>query len=145
MDMEFDVVRGRVGRLRALMRQNGLDALAVMVFERLNSESCHYISGFRGSSAALVIDAARELLITDGRYQTQAALQSPFALVVQSGLPISEYVAKTVAENGYKTVGYEAEKVFCGVFETSLKKVRVEWKDASTLIPSLRRCKDATE
>ncbi|MDR3231531.1 MAG: aminopeptidase P family protein [Synergistaceae bacterium] len=143
--MRLDVVRGRVDRLRALMRERGLDALTVMVFERLNSEGCHYISGFRGSSAALVIDAERELLITDGRYRTQAAMQSPFTLIVQAGLPVSEYVAGVVSENGYRRVGFEAEKVSCGIFETSLKKVAVEWKDASTLIPSLRRHKDAVE
>lgn len=143
--MQFDIVRGRVEKLRALMREQKLDALTVMVFERLNSESCHYISGFRGSSAALVIDAKRELLITDGRYQTQAAMQSPFTLTIQTGIPVAESVARIVADNGYKTVGFEAEKISCGVFETSLKKISVEWKDASGLIPALRRRKDATE
>lgn len=145
MIMPFDIVRSRVEKLRELMRGHGTDALTVMVFERLNSESCHYISGFRGSSAALVIDAKRELLITDGRYQTQAAAQSPFTLSIQTGIPVAEAVARVVAENGYKTVGFEAEKVFCSVFETCLKKVPVEWKDASSLIPSLRRRKDAGE
>lgn len=127
------------------MRKSGLDALTVMVFERLNSESCHYISGFRGSSAALVIDAKREFLITDGRYQTQAALQSPFELVIRTGIPVSESVAAIVSESGYKTVGYEAEKISCAIFEASLKKVPVAWKDASVLIPALRRSKDASE
>ena len=143
--MQFDIVRDRLKKLRALMREKGLDALVLMVFERLNSESCHYISGFRGSSAALIVDRERELLITDGRYQTQAAMQSPFTLIVQAGVPLAEFVANKVTENGYKTVGYESEKLYHSVFETSLKPVAVKWLDASALIPSLRRCKDATE
>ncbi|MDR1732945.1 MAG: aminopeptidase P family protein [Synergistaceae bacterium] len=145
VNMRFDIVRGRLEKLRQRMREQQIDALTVMVFERLNSENCHYISGFRGSSAALVIDAKRELLITDGRYRTQAALQSPFTLVVQSDLPLAEYVVQVLSKSGYKTAGFEAEKVSCAIFETVLKKAPVEWKDASALIPSLRRSKDAEE
>jgi Xaa-Pro aminopeptidase len=143
--MQFDIIHGRVEKLRALMREKGMDAFVLIVFERLNSESCHYISGFRGSSAALVIDSAREMLITDGRYQTQAALQSPFALTVQTDLRLPEFVAKVVTDNGYKSVGFESEKLFHSVVEETLKKVQTNWKDASALIPFLRRAKDATE
>ena len=144
--MKFDVIQGRVKKLRGLMNEKNLDAFILIVFERLNSESCHYISGFRGSSAALVIDASREMLITDGRYQTQAALQSPFALTVQTqGIPLPETVAKLVADNGYRSVGFESEKLFHSVVENALKKTKTDWKDASPLIPSLRRTKDSLE
>ena len=143
--MQFDVIQSRVKKLRGLMKAKGMDAFILLVFERLNSESCHYISGFRGSSAALVIDASREILVTDGRYQSQAALQSPFALTVQTGVPLIEYVAKLVSDNGYRSVGFESEKLFHGMVENVLKKTKTAWKDASALIPSLRRSKDASE
>ncbi|MDR2175713.1 MAG: aminopeptidase P family protein [Synergistaceae bacterium] len=143
--MQFDAIRGRVEKLRALMREKGLDAFVLFVFERLNSESCRYISGFRGSSAALLIDDVRETLVTDGRYQTQAAAQSPFSLIVQMTVPFSEFIVRLVSENGYKTVGFESEKLFHGVVENVLKKARTEWKDASALVPFLRRTKDAAE
>lgn len=143
--MSFDTIKARVEKLRAAMAEKKLDAFALFVFERQNTESCHYISGFRGSSAALLIDAARTLLITDGRYQTQAGQQSPFELIVQMGVSLPEFVTRTVSESGYKTVGFEAEKISCAVFDRDLKKVSAEWKDASSLIPSLRRTKDAQE
>jgi Xaa-Pro aminopeptidase len=143
--MRFDVIRNRVTKLRALMEERGVEAFVLIVLERLNSESCHYISGFRGSSAALVIDGKREMLITDGRYQTQAALQSPFALTVQTKVPLPDFVASVVAENGYKSVGFESEKLFHNIAEGLLKKVPVHWKDASALIPFLRRTKGAIE
>jgi Xaa-Pro aminopeptidase len=127
------------------MRENGLDAFVLFVFERQNTESCHYISGFRGSSAALLIDGKRETLVTDGRYQTQAAAQSPFALTVQMSVPLSEFIVRLVSENGYKTVGFESEKLSHSVVENVLKKARTDWKDASALIPLLRRTKDAME
>ncbi|MDR1376088.1 MAG: aminopeptidase P family protein [Synergistaceae bacterium] len=143
--MQFDIIHGRVKKLRDLMREREMDAFVLIVLERLNSESCHYISGFRGSSAALIIDDKRETLVTDGRYQTQAALQSPFALTVQTQVSLPEFVANAVAENGYKSVGFEAEKLFYSIVTGIMKKIPIHWKDASALIPFLRRTKDAEE
>ncbi|MDR2529312.1 MAG: Xaa-Pro peptidase family protein [Synergistaceae bacterium] len=143
--MEFERIRGRVEKLRRLMEENGMDAFVLFVFERLNSESCHYISGFRGSSAVVVIDGWRELLVTDGRYRTQATQQSPFELSTLTGIPLPEFVVKLVNEQGYQCVGFESEKVFHSIVEGYLRKTRTEWKDASSLVPFLRRTKDASE
>lgn len=142
---DFDIVNGRLARLRALMREKGADAFVLMVLERLNSESCHYISGFRGSSAALLIDGEDAHLVTDGRYRTQAAKQSPFSLTVQSELPLPAYVARAVAEKGWRTVAFEAEKVSHALFEAVFRPLSARWVDGSTFIPSLRRSKDRVE
>nr|WP_315099492.1 aminopeptidase P family protein [uncultured Fretibacterium sp.] len=142
---DFDIVNGRLARLRALMREKGADAFVLMVLERLNSESCHYISGFRGSSAALLIDGEDARLVTDGRYRTQAAKQSPFSLTVQSDLPLPAYVARAVTERGWRTVAFEAEKVSQALFEAVFRPLSARWVDGSTFIPSLRRSKDGTE
>ena len=142
---DFDIVNGRLARLRALMREKGVDAFVLMVLERLNSESCHYISGFRGSSAALLIDGEDARLITDGRYRTQAAKQSPFSLTVQSELPLPAYVARAVTEKGWRTVAFEAEKVSHALFEAVFQPLSARWVDGSSFILSLRRSKDGTE
>ncbi|MBR0034393.1 MAG: aminopeptidase P family N-terminal domain-containing protein, partial [Synergistaceae bacterium] len=63
------------------MAEKGLDSFVLTVNERANSESCYYISGFRGSSAALIISMNEAILITDGRYQTQAKSQTPYKIV----------------------------------------------------------------
>ena len=142
---DFDIVNGRLDRLRALMRERGADAFVLMVLERLNSESCHYISGFRGSSAALLIDGEDARLVTDGRYRTQAAKQSPFSLTVQSELPLPAYVARAVTEKGWRTVAFEAEKVSHALFEAVFQPLSARWVDGSSFILSLRRSKDGTE
>ena len=143
--MNTDIIPSRTDRLRDLMNEQGLDAFVLLVEERANSESCHYISGFRGSSAALVIDTKDATLVTDGRYRTQAAAQSPFKLVVQSDVPLASWVAKAVSAAGWRSVGFEADKISHRMFELSFAPVRTEWKDATDLIPSLRRAKDAYE
>ncbi len=143
--MDFDIIDRRLSRLRALMRDAEADAFVLLVLERFNSESCHYVSGFRGSAAALIVDGEEARLITDGRYRTQAAEQSPFSLTVQSELPLPAYVARTVRERGWGTVAFEAEKVSHGIFEAVFRPVPTRWLDASAFIPSLRRSKDDAE
>ena len=60
--MDFDIIDRRLSRLRALMRDAEADAFVLLVLERFNSESCHYVSGFRGSAAALIVDAPNNYL-----------------------------------------------------------------------------------
>ena len=127
------------------MAEKNLNAFVLIVEERANSESCHYISGFRGSSAALVISMTDEILITDGRYLTQSKAQSPFKIVIQSELSLPAYIAKAVKDSEYVRVGFEARKVSHAEFTKYFAPVNVEWLDASDLIPTLRRTKDADE
>lgn len=143
--MAHEEIGARLARLRALMEEKGMEAFVLLVQERANSEGCHYISGFRGSSAALIIEQRRTTLMTDGRYRTQAAEQSPFELVVQTELPLASWIAKAVADAGHRSVGYEADAISHRMFQTVFAPVRTEWIDATDLIPSLRRTKDATE
>ena len=66
--MHTDIINSRLAKLRELMLERKLDSFVLIVSERANSESCHYISGFRGSSAGLIITQNDSILITDGRY-----------------------------------------------------------------------------
>ena len=68
----------RRDRLRQRLAAAGLDAM--LVTDLVN---VHYLSGFTGSNAALLIRADDEtpVLATDGRYRTQAAQQAPDAEV----------------------------------------------------------------
>lgn len=138
-------MNNRVEKLRALMNDKGLEAFLLIVDERANSESCHYISGFRGSSAGLIITMNDSVLITDGRYTTQAKMQSPFKIIIQSELSIPEYLAKAVKDAGYSRVGFEAGKISQATFTKHFAPVKCEWIDASSMIPELRRTKDAEE
>ena len=133
------------------MSERTLDAFVLIVEERANSESCHYISGFRGSSAALIITLDEEILITDGRYQTQSKSQSPFKIVIQSEFSLPDYIARAVKDSNFKRVGYEAEKISHAEFQKFFAPIKVggrlpvEWIDSSDLILTLRRTKDAYE
>ena len=143
--MDTNIINSRVNNLRSLMSERKLDVFVLIVEERANSESCHYISGFRGSSAALIISMKDSILITDGRYQTQAPQQSPFTLVIQSKISLPQYIANSVSESDWTHVGFEAEKISHATFTKYFAPVKAEWIDASDLIQKLRRKKDSHE
>ena len=143
--MNSEIIASRLEKLRALMSDKGLDVFTLIVDERANSESCHYISGFRGSSAGLIITMNSATLITDGRYTTQAKSQTPFDIIIQSELSMPEYIAKSISDGGYLHAGFEAEKISHATFTKYFAPVKCEWLDASGIIPKLRRTKDAHE
>jgi len=63
-------VAGRPARLRARLRDADLPALLVTRLPNVR-----YLTGFTGSAGQLLVTDADLLLITDGRYETQAAEQ----------------------------------------------------------------------
>ena len=140
-----EIINTRVQNLRSLMAEKGLDSFVLIVNERANSESCYYISGFRGSSAALIISMNEAILITDGRYQTQAKSQTPYKIVIQSELSLPEYIAKAITDSGYVRTGFEAEKISHATFTKHFAPAKTQWLDASDFIPTLRRTKDSHE
>jgi Xaa-Pro aminopeptidase len=142
--MGFDRISQRIVKLRESLLKQSLDAFVLFVNENQNSESCRYISGFSGSSAALLIDQKRVLLISDGRYKKQAEGQSPFEFVLQSK-SIEKDTIKIISESNYKCVGFEAEKISHYMYKNHLAKHPIRWEDASFLIPLLRRTKDTEE
>ena len=84
-------------------------------------------------------------LITDGRYTTQAKSQTPFNIIIQSELPMPEYIARAVADGGYSRAGFEAKKISHATFTEYFAPVKCEWIDASGMMPTLRRTKDSHE
>jgi Xaa-Pro aminopeptidase len=61
---------GRLGRLRAAFDAAGVDALVVT-----GMSNVRYLSGFTGSAGMLLLLASGTVLLTDGRYATQAGEQ----------------------------------------------------------------------
>lgn len=143
--MNTDIINSRTNNLRNLLAQHHLDAFVLLVDERANSESCHYISGFRGSSAALIITPNDATLITDGRYSTQSKAQTPFRIIIQSELSLPAFIAKAVNDSDFSRTGFEAAKISHSTFTKHFANAKTQWIDASDFIPSLRRTKDQHE
>ncbi|HUC36362.1 MAG TPA: Xaa-Pro peptidase family protein [Acidimicrobiales bacterium] len=141
-------VASRLVRLRALLEGAGLDALLVT-----NLVNVRYLTGFGGSAANLLVGSEEALLLTDGRYRTQAEEQ-----VVASGLSGAveifvgkvpaqrEELAATASRTGAHRVGLEAENVTWGA-ERRIAELLfgAELVPTEGLVERLREVKDEGE
>ena len=142
--MTSEQVRERLSRLRQKMAAEGTDVFVLVVTERYNSESMAYLSGFRGSSGAVLVSAEKEFLVTDGRYALQAADQSPFEIILQGSGTLQQKTAGILGKGGWKCAAFEGDRLSVSIFRT-LEQAVSSWKDCSHFLPSLRRCKDGEE
>lgn len=113
----------RLGALRALMKERGIDALVVRSTDKYLNEyvpsdesTREWITGFSGSMGDALITGDRAILVVDGRYTLQAAQESPefLAHTTPLGTSIEQGWLKLLAElpaQGVKTLGVETERV----------------------------------
>ncbi len=137
-------VAARTPRLRVAM--GGAGAEAVLVTSLTN---IRYLTGFTGSAAIVVVTGDELVLVTDGRYAEQAALQLDGA-GVRARIEISSTDQRSLvvaAVDGAATVGLEAEHVSWA----AQRRYASEWFPDARLVPTtdlvetLRRTKDAGE
>src|ERR1700761_9610220 len=67
-----------------------------------------YLSGFTGSSAALVLAGGRATLFTDGRYTAQARLEAAGTKVVIAKKPAVVAACEWLEAAGVKRCGFDA-------------------------------------
>ena len=138
-------VAGRPDRLRTRMADADLPALLVTRLPNVR-----YLTGFSGSAALLLVTADELLLVTDGRYQTQAAEQLRAAGVdarVEIGATSADQhriLADALGRPG--RLGLEAhgvtwaeQRTLAGVFTD------VDLVPTDSHVEDLRRVKDAGE
>ena len=102
-------VGGRIGRLRGMLDDAGVEALLVT-----NLKNVRYLTGFTGSAGSLLVFADRLLLATDGRYGTQSAEQLA-AAGVEAAIDIGDLAAQqaaiSAAAAGVRRLGLEADSL----------------------------------
>lgn len=137
----------RLGRLRGLLADVRIDGLVVTT--RAN---VRYLTGFSGSAGSLVVTADAALLVTDGRYRTQAAEQLSSAGVGDLvDLGIGGLVAQADAVGGLlgrslaPTVGLEADDVTWSAQRRWAAVLPGEVVPTSGLVERLRVVKDEGE
>lgn len=130
----------RRDRLRALLAENGLDAL--LVSDLVN---VRYLCGFTGSAGALLVTSDTALLATDGRYTEQADAESPDVELVTTRAPGAD-LARRARAGGVQTLGFEDHHL-----TVAAHRVVSEALDGMPFAPAgrpaeqLRRVKDAHE
>jgi len=107
-----------------------------------------YLSGFSGSSALLFVTARETLLITDFRYQTQAADEvGDLARVIIEPQSLWSGLWQQLAQLSYVEVaGFESAHLLHRDFQRLLEAgSRYQWRPTLDLVESLRERKDDGE
>jgi Xaa-Pro aminopeptidase len=135
----------RLGRLRTGMGEAGCDALVITSLTNIR-----YLTGFTGSAGLLLVLPEDTVLVTDGRYETQAAEQ---LAGIQARAEIGpaarqkEVVVSLMGSAGPARIGLEAAHVSWA----RQRAFASDWFPQSELVPTeglverLRRVKDAGE
>jgi len=129
----------RLAKLRQLLQVNNLTAILV-----LQPENRRYLSGFTGSSGALLITGAEAALFTDFRYLEQAAAQCPGFNIVKHGQVIWDAIAPYTA--GLRTIAYEQDFVTQSQFQLLQEKFQAsKFLPGGHLVEALRITKEDSE
>jgi Xaa-Pro aminopeptidase len=136
---------GRLSRLRSALGENDLDSLLIA-----HLPNVHYLCGFTGSAAALLVADRGAILFTDGRYRAQAREEVKGARIVIAHKSPLVAAAEWLASERRKsqaTLGIEPESVTAGMRDrlAGMLKGRARLRSAPPLVERARMVKDAAE
>jgi Xaa-Pro aminopeptidase len=133
----------RLGKARTEMQKRGLDALLVM-----HMPNVFYLTGFTGSSGALVVTLERCVLLVDPRYSIQARQDCAHAEVRDfSAVSIIKAVADFVNEIQPASIGFETDHTSVTTYRNLRRSIdsKCRLRSVTGLVETLRRVKDAHE
>ena len=142
--MNKNFVLKRTAKLRAEMAKNDKDAFIVLTEEGYNWETLFYLSGFRGTSGALIIYQDTAELVLDARYIQQGAKQSPHQVCAQKQ-SLTDDIIGSIATHGAENILCEAGKTSHLTWEKLSSATNTMWADGTDIISELRRSKDEHE
>ena len=142
---------GRLRWLQSLLSDHKLDLLLITHLPNI-----HYLCGFTGSSAALIVSDRGSILFTDGRYRTQATEEIKAANLKDVKIEIApksplvaaaEWLAAKRRRSAPARVGIEPESITAGMRDrlASALKGKARLCLAPPLVERARMVKDATE
>jgi Xaa-Pro aminopeptidase len=151
MDLITMTPAGRLRRLQSSLSDHKLDSLLITHLPNI-----HYLCGFTGSSAALIVSDRGFILFTDGRYRTQATEEIKRAnlkdvrIVIAPKSPLvaaAEWLAAQRRRSTPARVGIEPESITAGMRDrlASALKGKARLCLAPPLVERARMVKDAAE
>ena len=134
---------GRREKLRKLLKKSGAEALLVS-----SEPNVTYLTGFTGDSSYLLLSPDKELLISDGRYDTQIAGECPGLEmdIRRAGVLIHEQTIKILRAAKIARLAIEAESMSVATRDLIAEKLpKMEFGHSTGMVESLRECKDKDE
>ncbi|MFO3718672.1 M24 family metallopeptidase [Staphylococcus felis] len=129
----------RISKIRKILTDKHLDALVV-----LSDYNRRYLSGFTGTSGALLITQDTLKLITDFRYIKQATEQAPYFDIIKQQENLFEELIQLFKDQSLFNIGFEGHLVSYDSF-LKLNKGRHDLISLGTEIETIRQVKDEDE
>ena len=130
----------RISHIKGILKDGNVDGILIT-----NLENVHYLSGFTGSDAALVMTETKGFFLTDSRYTTQAREEV-------SGFEVIEYKKKIeglsnlINDLRLREIGFEAQDVTYGAHRELADKVSGgEFIPINERVRNIRAVKDDEE
>lgn len=135
-------IAGRRHRLRERLAASDPGVDSLLVSSRAN---VRYLSGFSGSNGWLLLARGRDpVLLTDGRYREQAAVEAPGCRTVVCATGLADGVAANVPSGS--RAGFEADHLsYAAAVELQRTCAAARWQATSGLVEGLRAVKSAPE
>jgi len=95
-------IRARLARLRDVLTERKLDALLVS-----SVPSVRYLSSFTGDSSVALVTRDAQLLLTDFRFEEEAAISAPLFKCLLRKKGMMELVARIASRLRIRKLGYE--------------------------------------
>jgi Xaa-Pro aminopeptidase len=139
------VPQERRRRVAKAVKTAGAEALLVT-----HLPDVRYLTGFTGSSAALIVKGSKITLFTDGRYTTQAANEVDGAKIVITEKPAAVEACEFAVGEGVTKCAFDAQQTTVEALEKMRAalpaKSRKSWFVAAPgLVAGLRQVKDEIE
>ncbi|WP_181350078.1 Xaa-Pro peptidase family protein [Thalassobacillus sp. CUG 92003] len=131
---------GKLNKLREEMKDRDLEGLLIT-----SDKNRQYITGFTGSSGAVLITHDRAILITDFRYTEQAADQAPDFELIEHKTPITEEVGSQTQQLSLNQLGFEKDYLTYSLFEKYDKHIEATLVPTSNMVEKLRLIKSDEE
>lgn len=128
----------KIDRVREMIDSEGIDALLVM-----SDYNRRYLSGFTGSSGAVIITKEEKYLISDFRYNTQAQEQAAdFEFILQKN-GLLDFLIQFLEKKDLKVIGFEGAHVNYNTYSRLEKKF--DLKPLTNEVEKIRMFKTSDE
>ncbi|MFU8795378.1 MAG: M24 family metallopeptidase [Dethiobacteria bacterium] len=130
----------RIERLRAIIAEHNLDAMLIV-----NPENRYYLSGFTGTSGALLINLNKAYLLTDFRYAVQAKEQAADYEIILFRDHYYEAINDLISSEGWEKIGIESRHLSCHNLDILKEKLPAQLIQVEESVEKLRRVKSTDE
>ncbi|AVQ33098.1 aminopeptidase P family protein [Staphylococcus muscae] len=132
-------MKHRIEKAKLILKDQDLDALLV-----LTDYNRRYLSGFTGTSGALIITCSEQFLFTDFRYTEQAAKQATEYVIVEQQGDLMSTLQRHIKDNDYQNIGFEGHIVSYDTY-VKLNEGSHQLKPIGEAIEHIRMVKDEGE